>query len=759
MDREKLPENLQEKLRKAHPKEKLLIALRSDIVGEAKYGEEWLFVTEKRVIVLSGSGRSIHDISLASVKKSEAIDLVGSGVIELTIGSSVSRVIMFSNAKTPDFYQAADDINELARGRKVAAKESSVKKVICESCHEPIPEYMNKCPQCTDKSKTLMRVMRFAKPHTGTILVVISCTLFLMLSGLVTPYLSRLFLDFVFYTGRDHGPMPFARLIPWISPGPSDSKFPYWDWFYIVTAVLFLSSMAQLFFQGLSERFSGKLGYSTAFDVRSAIYEKLQELSLSYFDKHQTGAILSRVNQDTGEVQRFLVDFFPLTVEAILYFFGIGYCLFKLNWQLTLYMFLPMVFTVIFLGLVFPRVWYYFIRFYHKRSMLSALVNDSVSGMRVIKAFGQEKVEVAKFKKRSAEFRDAGIQVSNQWGIYHPILHAFITLGTILAYVIGGPYVSGGKMTIGQLMAYIGYLAMFYRPVFILTRMVENVGNSLSAAERVFDVIDTEPEIKDPEGGGGSVEIKGAIEFRNASFGYSKFKPVIKKLSVKIEPNEMIGLVGRSGAGKSTFVNLVCRLYDVNNGELLIDGRNIKDIKVSELRSQIGIVLQETFLFNGTIYDNIAYAKPGATKEEVIAASVAANAHEFILKKPDGYDTDVGERGNNLSGGEKQMVSIARAILRNPRILILDEATSSVDVQTEKKIQDALEKLTKSRTTIAIAHRLSTLRNCNRVIVIKDGKIVEVGTHKELMDKKGLFHKLITMQAEFSKQASKAKAV
>ena len=254
-------------------------------------------------------------------------------------------------------------------------------------------------------------------------------------------------------------------------------------------------------------------------------------------------------------------------------------------------------------------------------------------------------------------------------------------------------------------------------------------------------------------------EIEGRIEFDNVSFGYNRYKPVIKKMTLEIQPNEMIGLIGRSGAGKSTMVNLICRLYDVNKGELRIDGVPIKDIKLSDIRSQIGIVLQETFLFNGTIYENIAYAKPGVTREEVIRASIAANAHEFILKKPDGYDTDVGERGNSLSGGEKQMVSIARAILRNPRILILDEATSSVDVQTEKKIQDALEKLTKNRTTIAIAHRLSTLRNCNRLIAIKEGKIVEVGTHQELMKKKGLFYKLITMQREFSAQASKTRVV
>jgi ATP-binding cassette subfamily B protein len=289
--------------------------------------------------------------------------------------------------------------------------------------------------------------------------------------------------------------------------------------------------------------------------------------------------------------------------------------------------------------------------------------------------------------------------------------------------------------------------------------MVDMISNSLSAAERVFDIVDTEAEIKDDDLPVKMKEIQGRIEFDNVSFGYNRYKPVIKRMSLEIKPNEMIGLIGRSGAGKSTMVNLICRLYDVNKGELRIDGVNVKNIKLSDLRSQIGIVLQETFLFNGTIYENIAYAKPGATREEVINASIAANAHEFIIKKTDGYDTDVGERGNSLSGGEKQMVSIARAILRNPRILILDEATSSVDVQTEKKIQSALEKLTKNRTTIAIAHRLSTLRNCNRLITIQDGNIMEVGTHQELMAKKGLFHKLITMQREFSRQASNTRAL
>ncbi|MEI7905399.1 MAG: hypothetical protein WCI43_08305, partial [Candidatus Firestonebacteria bacterium] len=279
MDKNKIPHNLKEKLAREQPKEKLLIALRSDIIKEAKYGEEWLFVTEKNVLVYSAGGRKLHGIAVKNIRKAEAADLVGSGVIELTVGSSVHRVIMFSNAKTPDFYQAADDIGELAKGRKISSKESQTKKVICETCKEPIPEYMNKCPRCTDKTKTIMRIMFFVKPYMGTILLILLFLALGSLCGLVAPYLLRLFVDYVFYTGPIKGSFPYAELFPWMGNGAPSALFPYSGWFLWVTLVLFLSNVGQLFFQGLQERFSGALGYKTVYDVRSAIYEKLQELS------------------------------------------------------------------------------------------------------------------------------------------------------------------------------------------------------------------------------------------------------------------------------------------------------------------------------------------------------------------------------------------------------------------------------------------------------------------------------------------------
>jgi len=292
---------------------------------------------------------------------------------------------------------------------------------------------------------------------------------------------------------------------------------------------------------------------------------------------------------------------------------------------------------------------------------------------------------------------------------------------------------------------------MFYGPLQFLNRVGEWLSRMLASAERVFDILDSEPDVQEAEEAVRIPRIEGRVQFQDVTFGYDKHKPVLRNINLDVTPGEMIGFVGHSGAGKSTMINLICRFYDADEGQILIDGVPIKKIPQQDLRSQIGVVLQDTFLFNGTIAENIRYAKPGATIEEIMAAAKAANAHDFIVQKPDGYDTPVGERGQSLSGGERQRIAIARAILHNPRILILDEATSAVDTDTEKQIQDAITRLVKDRTTFAIAHRLSTLRNAHRLVVLKEGKVEEVGTHAELLEKKGEFHRLVEMQQEMSR--------
>src|SRR5439155_16987294 len=305
--------------------------------------------------------------------------------------------------------------------------------------------------------------------------------------------------------------------------------------------------------------------------------------------------------------------------------------------------------------------------------------------------------------------------------------------------------------TLGQFFTFLGYLGLFYGPLQFMSRVADFLSRSLASAERVFEVLDTRSDVQDAEKPVPLPRIEGRVEFKNVTFGYEPHKPVLKAVSFNVAPGEMIGFVGQSGAGKSTTINLICRFYEVQEGEVAIDGVDIKQIAQKDLRSQIGVVLQEPFLFSGSIYDNIAFARPNATREDVMAAAKAANAHDFIIQKPDGYDTEVGERGQTLSGGERQRVSIARAILHNPRILILDEATASVDSDTERQIQDAIARLIRGRTTFAIAHRLSTLRNATRLVVLKDGKVAEVGTHEELIEKKGEFHRLVHAQQDLNK--------
>ena len=485
-------------------------------------------------------------------------------------------------------------------------------------------------------------------------------------------------------------------------------------------------------------------------DIRSQLYRRLELLSLQFYDKRQVGAVMSRVTTDSSRLQMFLVDGLPYIVIEAMMLLGILAALFMMSWSLAILVLIPVPLIMIWGYAFYLRMRKFFTRWMQSWSDTMARVNEALTGIRVVKAFAQEKQEIRVFKRRNDKLTRIGITTEVNRGIFYKTMTLLTAAGVIIVWYYGGLEVIDGELTLGTLMAFYSYMMLLYGPLEWFGMVNSWMTRAMAGAERIFEIIDTPSEAYRDPNAVPMPDIEGRVTFDDVTFGYDKSKPVLHDIDLDVKPGEMIGLVGKSGVGKTTTVNLICRFYDVDRGSIAVDGVDLRDIRLEDLRSQIGIVLQEPFLFSGSIAENIGYGKPGATFDEIVEAARAAHAHDFIVTKPDGYDTLIGERGESLSGGERQRVSIARAILHDPRILILDEATSSVDVQTEKRIQDAVARLVKGRTTFAIAHRLSTLRNADRLLVMDAGRVVEMGTHRELLERKGAFYKLVQMQEEIS---------
>jgi ATP-binding cassette subfamily B protein len=480
------------------------------------------------------------------------------------------------------------------------------------------------------------------------------------------------------------------------------------------------------------------------------VFTKIQELSIAKISKRTSGELLKRVNQDTVNIKTFLINQLPNVLEQGLLLLAICIVLFIYDPLLALLVLVPAPFV----ALSFRLFWRFLRNLYHRyweqNSKSSAILHDIFSGIRVVKSYGTEEKEEARYIEASAMERDSQLRAERFLATLNPVLNFVMGIGEyVLLYYVGTRMLSG-SMTAGEMSQFSSYAGMIYAPLTTLMTFPRHLMQMMTSLTRVYEIMDEDVEIE-TKNETSLPELKGHIDIEKVSFGYEDGEPVLQDINLKIAPGEFIGIVGKSGVGKSTLINLIMRMYDVDEGTIRIDGVDVRELSQETLRTGMGVVLQETFLFAGSIWQNLTYAKPDATREEVIRAAKMAGAHEFIVQLPDGYNTYVGEKGHKLSGGERQRIAIARALLHNPKILILDEATSALDTETEKLIQDALQSLSAGRTTIAIAHRLSTLRNATRLVVLDKHGIAEVGSHEELMAKEGIYYGLVMAQREMTK--------
>ena len=736
----------------------ILLGAKTDMNTACEYADGYLVLTKEKLAVAASPAvpSDVHifkgypqtelaeelrewTLTVYSVEDLEELRIerqVACAVLTAKVAGVERILAAFSNLCMKHAYDLVRRFDHLD---KESEEEETEEEEYCPKCGTMYPDRNRKlCPKCMDRKSVFMRTFSYFKPYTGAIILLFVSIAITALLNLVWPYLSGTML-------YDH---VLRKNLKFLEPFGLE-KIKAFTALTLLVIVMFVTKLVLQLFQIIHGVITAKVVVSVVRDMKKDVFQQMGKLSIQFFKSRQTGSLMTRVLSDADRVTGFFVDVLPYAFVHGFTIIATLAVMFAMRWQLAIVATVLMPLTLLISMKLRPKLWGLFGRRHRKERTVNSNVNDNLTGARVVKSFGQQDNEIKRFEKGNKKLSEAEIDIVRYNNKFTAIFSGVRELINLIVWALGVWFVMATDyFEVGMLLTFTGYVGQLSGPIDFFSRFFYNWSDSMNSAQRMFEILDSIPEITEKEQAVRLTEPEGEIVLDHVTFGYELSKPILKDITLHIKPGEMLGIVGRSGAGKTTLVNLISRMYDPQEGQIYIDGVNVRDMAFYDLRRNVAMVSQETYIFMGTVEQNIAYANPTATKEQIIKAAVLASAHEFILRMPDGYDTVIGSSGRQLSGGERQRISIARAILANPKILILDEATASVDTETEKAIQRSMEYLVKNRTTLSIAHRLSTLRDADRLIVLDHGKITEEGTQKELEELRGTYYKLMELQTK-----------
>ncbi|MFM8805441.1 MAG: DUF1854 domain-containing protein, partial [Planctomycetia bacterium] len=730
----------------------ILLSVSTDVGLDGRPMREWLVVTPDHLSVIPElpSGMALRSVPWEGIDQIRTSAGVGGGTLQVREAGDWVDLVRYSNTLATRFHKvsrALEQARDAAGGGKPPAmlpgwsdsdpRSAPLDPPRCPSCSLRLATRDDTCPRCMQKGQILRRVGELLRPYARGAILLCLLTLLGVVAELAPPKLQQYMVDNIL-SGR---------------PDATATATPDFQTALLVVVLALAFSRVLLSLVGvLKGRLATDIGTGITATLRDEMVKKLQSLSIAYYDRHQVGSMISRVAHDSEALHGLMHQITGGFLLQIVQLIGVGAMLVWINPKLALFTLIPVPLVIlgswVFWRHVYPRHY----RLWDASSKQMAALSGMLSGIRVVKAFSQENRERDRFHAASDHLRHWRQWVEHTNTTYAASMQIVFSLGGLIVWYVGGRDVIGHQMTLGQLIAFLAYLAMFYAPLGALSNFTTWLTSFLSGSQRVLELLDTPALIAEPKTPLAWENVRGAIRFDNVTFGYDRNQPVLRDVSFEVRPGEMVGIVGRSGSGKTTLVSLLSRFHDVQEGSITVDGIDIRDLSMHDLRGKLGVVFQESFLFRGTIWKNLSYGRPQATIEQGLAAAKAAGAHDFLCRQPLAYETLLGEHGAGLSGGEKQRLSIARTLLYDPRVLVLDEATSNIDAEAEKSIQEALAVLVSGRTTIAIAHRLSTLRNADRILAFDRGRLVEQGTHAELLAADGIYARLVRIQTQVSKQ-------